>query len=68
MNKKSFYVNLGAVYYALGDFSKALEYYRKSLNISKKLEDRIAESSCYGNIGIVYYHHCQLTEAIRMSS
>ena len=48
------YTNLGATYYALGDFRKAIEYYKKSLEIMKEIGDRAGELKNYTNLGATF--------------
>ena len=44
----------GNDYYAKSDYKQALEFYEKSLAISKDLGDRKDEANAIGNIGLVY--------------
>ncbi|NTW34173.1 MAG: tetratricopeptide repeat protein [Bacteroidetes bacterium] len=48
------YNNIGTIYKSQSNFSKALEYYRKSLEINKLTGDKNGESINYNNIGIIY--------------
>ncbi|MFZ0389957.1 MAG: tetratricopeptide repeat protein, partial [Calditrichia bacterium] len=44
----------GTVYYLSGEWDRALEYYEKSLEISKKVGDVHGMAQTYGNMGSVY--------------
>ena len=48
------YTNLGVAYRDLGDFKKAIEYFEKSLQIKKEINDLLGESACYTNLGNAY--------------
>ena len=48
--------NLGLVYYALGNFAKAVEYSGQSLAIAQSIKDQRLESQALGNIGNAYRH------------
>ena len=50
------YNNIAGVYYAKGDYDKALEYYEKALEISEsKLgKDHPSTATTYNNIALVY--------------
>lgn len=45
---------IGSVYYDLGNYDKALDYYRKSLNFAKQVQDKHIESAVLNNIGEIY--------------
>ena len=66
--------SFGNVYYSLGDFTQAIDYFQKCLSISKELEARSVEGWAYGNLGngyqslgdfkqTIYYHNQYLTIA-----
>ena len=48
------YGNLGAAYYSLGDFGKAIEYYEKSLKIFKDIGGLDSERRVNFNLGRAY--------------
>ncbi len=53
--KKTYALNqIGVVYNILGQYSKALEYFEKSLLIKKKGDDVKVEGHALNNIGSVY--------------
>ena len=47
-------VNLGLAYIHLGQVEKAIEYYEKSLGISREIRDRNGEGAALGNLGLAY--------------
>jgi tetratricopeptide (TPR) repeat protein len=50
------YNNIGAVYYDLGNYDKALEYYKQALEIQEKVlsKKHPYTADSYNNVGIVY--------------
>ncbi len=48
------YNNLGAVYYSLGEYQKAIKFHQQSLAITREIDDRGGEAKSYGNLGNVY--------------
>ncbi len=46
---------LGLAYYSLGQFQKAIQYHKKSLNIDQELGNRSGESASLNNLGLAYY-------------
>ena len=48
-----------------GDLLKALDYYKKSLEIDKKLSNRIGESATYHNMGALYESQMDISNAIK---
>jgi len=46
--------NFGALNHAKGDFGKAIEFYRKSLHIHEKMENRRGVAICHANLGLLY--------------
>ena len=58
------FVSLGNAYYALGQYEKAIEYYKLSLDLSKKINDRQGEANSLGNLGVVYQSLGQYKKAI----
>lgn len=47
-------IEIGIEYFFRSDYSKALEYYFKALDIAEKTNDKSLISQCYNEIGIVY--------------
>ncbi|MFC1835593.1 tetratricopeptide repeat protein [Thermodesulfobacteriota bacterium] len=56
--------NLGNVYYAWGQYKKAVEHYETALAIRRELADRRGEGSILGNLGGVYYAWGQYKKAV----
>jgi tetratricopeptide (TPR) repeat protein len=56
--------NLGTAHYRLGDFEKALAYYRQALVIRREVGDAKGEVTTLVKIGNVYGQFGQLEEAI----
>jgi len=56
--------NLGMVYNDLGDFDKALLYYRASLAKQKELKNRLREAVLNINIGNGHYHLTRFDSAL----
>lgn len=54
---------IGNVWFRLGDFSTAIEYYFKSLYFSQIIDDQLAISSASNNIGNVYFSLDQYEDA-----
>jgi tetratricopeptide (TPR) repeat protein len=48
------YGNIAVVFLSQGDYSKALDFFLKSLEIAEELDDKDAIARQLGNIGIVY--------------
>ncbi|XP_078380053.1 uncharacterized protein LOC144662998 [Oculina patagonica] len=48
------YGNLGDVYYRLGDFKIAIDYFKRLLKIAKEVGDKAIEGGAYGNLGNAY--------------
>ncbi|MCL4253744.1 MAG: tetratricopeptide repeat protein, partial [Anaerolineae bacterium] len=57
--------NLGGIYYSLGEFETAVEYYHKGLNLSRELGDKLNQSRQLVNIGEVMSILKRQDEAIR---
>ena len=55
---------LGSLYEALGQYAKAVEYYKKSLAITRKLGDLKGEGLALGNLGGVYGYWGQYQKAV----
>lgn len=48
------YNNQGNIYYQFGDYSRAVEYYRKALGYFESIGDSDGVSACYNNMGNVF--------------
>jgi (p)ppGpp synthase/HD superfamily hydrolase len=59
------YNNLGAVYYSLGKYQKAIKFHQQSLAITREIGDRKGEANSYNNLGAVYYSLGKYQKAIR---
>ena len=46
--------NVGTIYDEMGNYDKALEYYKKGLQINTEINNAKGISSCLNNIGVVY--------------
>ena len=44
----------GNYYFVLGDFEKAIDYYKRYLKSSKEVGDRAGEGGAYCNLGNAY--------------
>ncbi|MBU7027350.1 MAG: tetratricopeptide repeat protein, partial [Theionarchaea archaeon] len=51
--KSTAYHNIGVIYQRRGEFEKALEYFDKSLEIKKKINDERGIAEVYHNIGMI---------------
>ena len=60
------YDNIGQVYYSQGDYTKALEYYFKALDIKEKVlgKEHPSTATSYNNIGGGYYSQGDYTKAL----
>ncbi|MES2591136.1 MAG: tetratricopeptide repeat protein [Bacteroidota bacterium] len=58
------YSNIGTVYYYLGNYSKTLDYWLKSLKIAEEQNDKKAVAARIGNIGIVYANQADYPKAL----
>ena len=56
--------NIGLVYDSWGQYPKALEYYERSLAITRKLRDVKVEGVTLNNIGLVYKSWGQYPKAL----
>jgi CHAT domain-containing protein len=56
--------NMGESYYALSQYSKALEFCQRALGISQELGDRENEGASLNNIGMVYEKQKDLQQAL----
>ena len=48
------YNNIGAIYYAQGDYKTTEEYFRNSLEIKIEVGDKAGVAASYGNLGVLY--------------
>ncbi|MFM7353756.1 MAG: tetratricopeptide repeat protein, partial [Microcystis aeruginosa] len=57
------YGNLGNVYYFLGEYQKAIEFYQQSLAILREIGDRGGEANAWFNLGVTYDKLKRISEA-----
>ena len=58
-------IELGAAYYSLSEYNRAIEFDRQALEISRKIGDRHGESSSLMNLGVAYDSLGQHQQAIQ---
>jgi tetratricopeptide (TPR) repeat protein len=46
---------IGAIYYSLGNYEKALEFFKQALAIQREIGDRAGEGSTLSNLGAIHY-------------
>ena len=51
------------MFYSLGEYKKAKEYYEKALAITMEIGDREGEGAAYGNLGNVFHSHSEYKKA-----
>ncbi|CAM0117508.1 hypothetical protein RSOCI_04065 [Rhabdochlamydiaceae symbiont of Dictyostelium giganteum] len=66
LDEVSAYQKLGDTYYSLGKYFKALECYKKYLNIAVQLKDSIREGKAYGELGNIYASLGKYRKAIEL--
>ncbi len=47
--------NLGVIFWSNGNYNRAIEHFKKNLEISSKIGDKHATGIALGNLGIAYY-------------
>jgi tetratricopeptide (TPR) repeat protein len=57
-------MGLGSVYYSLGQYQEALNFYQQSLAIQREIGDRNGEANSLNNLGLVYYSLGKYQEAL----
>ena len=55
----------GNYYFVLGDFEKAIDYYKRYLKSSKEVGDRAGEGGAYCNLGNAYFSLGDFQKAIK---
>jgi tetratricopeptide (TPR) repeat protein len=60
----SLYNAIGNIYFEFSDFSKAMDYYQKSLDINKKLKNNLSEAHTINNIANVFLKQQKYREAL----
>ena len=58
---------LGNAHGALGNYTRAIDFYQQSLDISREIGNRQGEASSLGGLGIVYYFLRKYEQAIHFS-
>ncbi|MFQ5335043.1 MAG: tetratricopeptide repeat protein, partial [Flavobacteriales bacterium] len=48
---------IGLLYDDIGDYQKAIDYYKQSLNIRIEINDKKGMASCYNNLGVLYLNN-----------
>jgi serine phosphatase RsbU (regulator of sigma subunit) len=56
--------NIGIIYKAQGNISKALEFNHKSLNIRKEIGDKLGIANSLNNIGVIYQNQGDIPKAL----
>ena len=59
------YCRRGNYYFDLGDFEKAIDYYKRYLKSSKEVGDRAGEGGAYCNLGNAYFRLGDFQKAIK---
>jgi tetratricopeptide (TPR) repeat protein len=59
--------NLGAAYFYLGDYAKAIEYGEQQLAIAREIKDRLGEGTALGSLGVAYRSLGDYAKAIEYS-
>jgi tetratricopeptide (TPR) repeat protein len=62
------YTNIGNVYDVMGDYSKALEYHNKALEINTGLNNRVGLAGDNYNISFPFYNMNKKKEALEYLS
>ncbi|MGP8214227.1 MAG: tetratricopeptide repeat protein, partial [Bacteroidia bacterium] len=57
-------INIGIVFKQQGDYTKALDYYLRSLKTAEELGNNRIISACYGNIGVIYWAQKNYSKAL----
>ena len=58
------YGNLGLAFGKLGDYNKAIDYYKLDLEIAKEVEDKAREALAYDGLGVSFESLGRLPEAL----
>ncbi|PKM92005.1 MAG: hypothetical protein CVU81_02815 [Euryarchaeota archaeon HGW-Euryarchaeota-1] len=54
VDESEYYINLGVVYCGIGDFEKAIIYFKYFLKINKKNSDKAGELKCYQGLSVAH--------------
>jgi len=63
--RSNFLCNMGIIFQIQGKLEKALQHYRKALNINREIGNKEGEASNLGNMGNVYRAQNKLKEALQ---
>ena len=55
---------IGSIYWILGDYSEALSYVLKGLEVCEALDDKLGQAIALENTGNIYRHTGDLPEAL----
>jgi tetratricopeptide (TPR) repeat protein len=58
------YFVVGSLFAKISNFNKMTEYFEKSLEMCKKIDDKFGEALCCGGLGIAYHNTGNFTKAI----
>jgi len=64
-NEALMYNQLGLIHDARGDLDEALEWYQKSVDITKQIGDKAGLAPTYNNIAAIHYARGDLDEALK---
>ncbi len=60
------YNDFGLLYQAIGNMKKQIEYFNKSISVSKIIYDPIVLSYSYGNLGVAYMNYGNADTALQL--
>ncbi|CAF1227109.1 unnamed protein product [Rotaria sordida] len=65
-DRANYNLQLGSVYYSMGEYSKAITFYERAIDIYKKMgpSNQVNLASSYNNIGIVYDNMGEYSKAL----
>ena len=58
------YNDIGILYYDLAEYSKSMDYYRKSLRIRSRMKDSMGVAALYNKLGLVHQNMFKMDSAI----
>jgi tetratricopeptide (TPR) repeat protein len=62
---QEFLNSLGNLLYSIGEYQKALEYYKEALSIAQAIKDKAGEGATLNNISSIYYARGDLDRALK---